>query len=775
MNAPEKSAMTSTFVHQSLYGAAITQPEGFSGAVPADFTLNSPVGVCMDHFNRVWVCDTGNNRIVVLDQTLDHIFHILHHADSGYPTGTQVDARPGANRLFRMPFHVCNHPEKNRVYITDMGNSRIVAMDYDADGVHFAFEFGNLADDGFDPLQDPNGIALVKRHGGYFVHVNDEFFHTDTENTRNRCVCFDDEGRYQSEFRTVVDANGKGHDLFWPQSLSADAEGNLYIANTGSYQVLKCSSHQAPDGNLAVPGSVLVAAHERLSDGVGLFNIMRYVNVVDGHVYIPNRRANTVSVLDLEGNQVSELSRIQNNFVSQNEEVDSPADVIYYALGRAALLNPYVICQTTQEDVFLVSEPFISRIKLVRITNLDQPVATVQLLDGLGGRRDNPSTGQAYPQFNCVTSVAGLVQPARLPSSSGQDVSAQGMKANVTLPPTTADDLPPDVRSNPLQRWWMEVSQFWANQYAFWATPVLNPVRQASPFALLNLDAGNWMIQTYTGTPERMTPVPTPMHAVFTPGNLAMTTYHPVAPLLGQVCPGTPIVFVVNFVTCTVSMYQQGPFGNLLHYGLPFGHKGSKRGCLKGPQGIAVSPAGDIYIADTQNHRISKWRLLPTGQVVFSCEFSCGIHGREPDEEYIFTPSDVAIDLDGRVLVTDQFNDRICVFDRDGNMLFDYGDAGYWTEGQDIPPMAQHPFRLPTSLCVDGEYLIVNDLVNRALKLFRIQTDTLEFCGGTSLFKLPVSQGGAWMPFFMFAQDRHVYVADATYNVVQVYAYAAPT
>ena len=75
----------------------------------------------------------------------------------------------------------------------------------------------------------------------------------------------------------------------------------------------------------------------------------------------------------------------------------------------------------------------------------------------------------------------------------------------------------------------------------------------------------------------------------------------------------------------------------------------------------------------------------------------------------------------------------------------------------------------------DGDLLILNDLVNRALKLFRIGQQELTFLGGISLFKLGLQQGGVWMPYFMYAHENQVFIADSTYNVVQVYRYSSPS
>ena len=306
------------------------------------------------------------------------------------------------------------------------------------------------------------------------------------------------------------------------------------------------------------------------------------------------------------------------------------------------------------------------------------------------------------------------------------------------------------------------------NQYKYWYELWNGQVPAESALTRLNIDAGNWDIKQYIAHEQSFKSGPSPLAGYFLPGNLAMAAYHPRSPLLGQMCPGTPIILIGNFNFGTVSLYQMSPQGRLVNYGVPFGIQGAGDGCLKGPQGIAVSDDGEVYIVDALNNRISQWQFLQTGQVVFIRNFVWqDAQVNTPPKP--FTPTDIAIDGNHRLFVTDQFNNRICVFDRRGESLWCQGREGYWEEGQG----EGDKFMLPTSLAIEGDHLIVNDLVNRALKLFRIGPNALQFEGGISLFKLPVEQGGVWMPFFMHAEDRQVFIADSTYNIVQVFSYQA--
>lgn len=742
------------FQHVALYGQTAQEDPDYVGPVPQDFTFNSLVGCCMDRHQRVWVCDTGNNRVVVLDKDLKTILRVLPSPARGAKGAGAID--------FRMPFHLCQHPQKNQMYITDMGNSRVVVMDYSADKIEFSHVFGNTTSNGGAPLQDPNGITIVKHGDGkYYVHVNDEFFHNASDKIRNRCVRYTDAGAYVDEFRSVVDPDGSVHNIYWPQGLSSDQEGNLYLANTGDYEILKCSATAKVDANYVIHAKKPVVQHKfGQPSGLGMMNIMRYVNVIGKHIFVPDHILNTISVYDLHGKLQTTLFGIKSSWQVGNEPIRSPSDPLYYALEDAMLLNPYVICQGESEDIYFVTEPFSSRLIKLKIPSLQGISPPMFMLAALGARRNQAGKHGADPQFNCVTAVTGF-KP-----------QVAGVNAGHTTSNDPAD-LPAWLKYNPFQQWYAYWSKFATAQYQAWVGNAMNlylqqttGVHDASVLRL-NMDAGNWRFKAYQEEKAKSDFVPVNeniLQGYFMPGNLSMAMYYPKQALLGQICPQTPILFVANYDYGIISMYQIDPLGKLTNYGLPFGAYGQLDGCMRGPQGMAVSDDGEIFIVDSLNNRMVKWQILQTGQVVFIKNF---VWPEKHPKLSAFTPTDVALDAKKRLFVTDQFNNQICVFDRDGQPLWNYGKEGYWEEGQ---PDGDR-FMLPTSLAIDGEYLILNDLVNRALKLFHIEDKSLRFIGGISLFKLSLQEGGVWMPFFMFARDQQVFIADSTYNIVQVFRY----
>ena len=164
---------------------ARTAPDGtLQGKIDDGFTLNSPVGIAKDKNDRIWVCDTGNNRVIILDIHLEKIVQTLIRADD-------ID--------FLLPFHVCDHPEEKRMFLTDMGNQRVVVFNYAAKKTYATYDyaFGNKKQNGFQPLSDPNGITLVKEENNEVaVYVADEFYNTKQDPLRNRVVKFDEKGHY---------------------------------------------------------------------------------------------------------------------------------------------------------------------------------------------------------------------------------------------------------------------------------------------------------------------------------------------------------------------------------------------------------------------------------------------------------------------------------------------------------------------------------------------------------------------------------------------------
>jgi DNA-binding beta-propeller fold protein YncE len=106
-----------------------------------------------------------------------------------------------------------------------------------------------------------------------------------------------------------------------------------------------------------------------------------------------------------------------------------------------------------------------------------------------------------------------------------------------------------------------------------------------------------------------------------------------------------------------------------------------------GPGGIAIGSDGNLYVADTWNHRIQVFS--PQGQYIrewgtfFDTDDDPTLAATHPGEFY--GPRGIAIH-NGRVYVTDTGNERVQVFDETGAFVSMFGGAGS-AEGQLVEPV----------------------------------------------------------------------------------------
>jgi DNA-binding beta-propeller fold protein YncE len=724
--------------YYTQYGqTAAALPLSFPQPVNPKMTLNTPIGVCADRNGHVWVCDTSNNRVLILNSALDTIALEL--------LGPGLGAPNGENPLFIMPFHIVHHPSKQRVYLTDIGNSRVCVYEYSDSTVAQLVGCFRGGENGVEPLADPNGITVLKESdGSYSVMVADEFFHYPGELT-NRIVRFSEDGVSLSQFQNIVQTNGETVPLKWPQGLSSDSEGRLYIANTGEYGVFRTdSSGNARDFAFADGTAGCVLHSFGNPQGLGQLNIIRGVAVFGARIFVPDHIVNTVTIYDLNGNSIGILSAVQDWWDVDAVKAHSIKGAIYGELADKMLVGAYGFdVSPTDPSVFYVTEPLLSRVEKLCIT-LDSPQfeKPAELLAELGAARCDAA------ELSVVSCVAPLAQPT---------------------PPALPEHepLPFYLRWNPVQHWYQAASKIVTYGYNEIYERIAPPAPQQDVMQqpIFTIDAGNWSIKRYIHDNDPAEAQFRELHTLYMPGDLSIASYQPGKPLLGQLFPGTPLFLVANYTSGLVRMYQYSRWGGgLIPYGLPFGLPGTMT--MTGPMGMAVSAEGDVYIADSMSNRVAHWRILQTGQVAWINQF--GTLGSGNGE--FMSPADVALDAHGRVFVADQNNNRIQVFDAKGNYLWQFGSAGYTDDMQ----ADAEKFLLPVSICIEGDFLFVNDLVNRALKVFRIGENSVQFVTGERRFGNLVSEGRLWMPFYIRIVDGYLFVPDCTLNVVNVFRWITP-
>ena len=121
------------------------------------------------------------------------------------------------------------------------------------------------------------------------------------------------------------------------------------------------------------------------------------------------------------------------------------------------------------------------------------------------------------------------------------------------------------------------------------------------------------------------------------------------------------------------------------------------------PSGISVSSDGTVYVADTANNAIR--RITAEGVVsTLAGDGEAGDADGSRDQARFNGPIGVAIAPDGRVIVADTYNDRIRAIDRDGNVTT---IAGGHEPGFADGPATEARFDTPSGVAVDRDGRIV--------------------------------------------------------------------
>lgn len=145
---------------------------------------------------------------------------------------------------------------------------------------------------------------------------------------------------------------------------------------------------------------------------------------------------------------------------------------------------------------------------------------------------------------------------------------------------------------------------------------------------------------------------------------------------------------------------------------------GSGQGQFNRPRGVAIAPDGTIYVVDSRNSRVQKF--APTGEFLLAF----GSDGAGPGQLARFAttggggPNGIAIDENGDVYVADTWNHRIQVFSSDGVYLRGWGD---FFDAQDDPAQAETNgglFYGPRGLAFHNGELYVTDTGNERVQVF---------------------------------------------------------
>ena len=154
---------------------------------------------------------------------------------------------------------------------------------------------------------------------------------------------------------------------------------------------------------------------------------------------------------------------------------------------------------------------------------------------------------------------------------------------------------------------------------------------------------------------------------------------------------------------------------------LCIGKKGCGEGLLNEPMGVAVTAKDEILVADNQNHRVQVFDSNGT----FLRSFG---HKGENAGEFK-NPTGIAINKDRNILVSECYNHRVQILSWEGRHLGSFGGKG------SLDSQLSYPWGL--SLDSTGN-VIVADTCNKLIKIFTPDGRFVVKIGGQGSFSFPI-------------------------------------
>ena len=154
---------------------------------------------------------------------------------------------------------------------------------------------------------------------------------------------------------------------------------------------------------------------------------------------------------------------------------------------------------------------------------------------------------------------------------------------------------------------------------------------------------------------------------------------------------------------------------------------------LHSPGGIYVDKSGNLYIADTRNHRIRK---VDTEGIITTIAGN-GQHGFSGDGgpatlASLLEPRDVTVDQEGNIYIADTLNHRIRRVDARLGVITTVAGSGPTGEGNgdyagDRGPATRARLWYPRGICVDrsSRNLYIADTHNNRIRLVRLPSDPI--------------------------------------------------
>jgi uncharacterized protein (TIGR03437 family) len=694
--APGLRAESPARVQYRIETVAGSAPVG-DGGLAINAQLGAIQGVAVDRQGVVYLSDTDHNRVrrIGLDGV---ITTVAGTGDAGF----SGDGGPGFQARLNLPYGLAVDRAGN-LYIADLGNNRIRRVD--AAGTIATVVGNGIYGNSADGVPAADARLLTPRNVA--VNAVGELYFSEFEGHRVRKAGPD------GLIATVAGTGWPGTDgttdravrspLSFPAGLTFDQAGALYIADSSNNRIQKVT----PDGAVSTcvgEGGTLIS--QPLAVAVDLAGTIYVVDIS------PDVRALQTSGrwFDFAGGNVSGFSG--DGRLAASARLASPRDVVaangkvYIADGvRVRMVDEKGVIHTIAGDGFLNavgdSGPAADAI-LVR------PTATS--FDSFGNLYIADTDGQRIRQVTPAGMIGTL---------AGTGVAGYGPEPG----PASSTQLkaPAGIAATPAGAVWIADTN---NQR-------------------VRLVDANGLVQSVVGTG----------HPGSAPEDSPAGSAELRAPS-GVCLDPSGAVYIVDSGNNRILRLSEGRVSTAAGSGAP-GYSGdggdAKRAGLNQPRACAVDWRGNLFIADTENNRIRKVDVSGVIATLAGSGEKGGFGDEGPAAAAALSgPYGVAADGDGNVYIADTGNHRIREVTTDGVIHTIAGQYGAgWSGDGDLAVKAL--LNAPSGLALDGAGILYfadagNGRVRRLVPLAEQGPQTggvsaLTATNAASLLQGPVAPG----------------------------------
>ncbi|HEY3129906.1 MAG TPA: IPT/TIG domain-containing protein [Acidobacteriota bacterium] len=194
------------------------------------------------------------------------------------------------------------------------------------------------------------------------------------------------------------------------------------------------------------------------------------------------------------------------------------------------------------------------------------------------------------------------------------------------------------------------------------------------------------------------------------------------------------------------------------------------------PEGIAIDSAGNLFIADTLSHRIRKvdansgiiTTVAGSGTAGFSGEGGPAVGAA------LNSPSGLAIDLQGNLLIADKSNNRIRKLDAQSGRIVTVAGSGVQGFSGDNGPASAAALAVPSGIALDaGGNLFIADSANGRMRKVDPATGLITTVAGKDVFSISGDNGPATAAALssptgiVFDSANNLLIADTGFNAIR--------